>query len=328
MNFISRIIKSKLFQGFAITTMGSGISKLILILATFYCTNMMSKADFGSFSFIRNTLNLILCVCALNYMGLCTKFAAEARISEKGKKRLYLMFLFSFLLCLVGGIGLLVMPESWLSALLGETGLTSYFRLMGILFPVFMLQPLIEGVLRGLKSFNLIGALQVLSSIFYFAVVALGIWMSGLSGAIYGVLCYYFVYSLVCGIVLFRQIGNNRRELFEWNNARTEMEIFPKLIIPVFALSFIAAPLTWWAQALLAKYDSLAAVGSMSAILQVRNFIILIPSYFFSTFMAFAATYHAEKKYDEYFHQFSRFIIPLGGIAFIISSIILFRKKY
>ena len=89
------------------------------------------------------------------------------------------------------------------------------------------------------------------------------------------------------------------------------------MIIPVFLMSFIEAPITWWAQVLLAKYDTMKSIGEMTVILQIRNVIMIIPSYFFSTFMTFAAKMRAERDYVNYFSRFN-----LIGIFIFISSII------
>ena len=89
------------------------------------------------------------------------------------------------------------------------------------------------------------------------------------------------------------------------------------MIIPVFLMSFIEAPITWWAQVLLAKYDTMKSIGEMTVILQIRNVIMIIPSYFFSTFMTFAAKMRAERNYVNYFSRFN-----LIGIFIFVSSII------
>ena len=67
---LDRFVNSRLLRGFIVTLLGSGSSKIILVLTTFYATNNLSLLEFGEFSFIRNTLNTILCICALNFSDL------------------------------------------------------------------------------------------------------------------------------------------------------------------------------------------------------------------------------------------------------------------
>ena len=176
-----RINNSKLIKGFVVTILGSGASKIILVLATFICSNMLGKMEFGELSFVRNTLNMILCICALNFSALCTKFTTEAKTSVASLHRLFLLFIFSLVVCFVIGLLLIITPEGKLLELLSTMTIVKFFKIIGVLLPLFMLQPLVEGVLRGLKKFDIIGILQTLSSFFYLVVIFLGIKIDAVS---------------------------------------------------------------------------------------------------------------------------------------------------
>lgn len=304
--YINKVKKSPIFNGFLITTLGSGLSKVILVASTFYCTNMLTKAEFGGFSFVRNTLNMILVICALNYEGLCIKFTAEAKYQERASKRLLLLFVFSLTLCFVAGVSLLLLPKSTMLSILGDASLIGYFRVLGLMLPAFMLQPLLEGVFRGLKEFKLIGYLQVSSSLVFFILIVLGIHLADYDGAVYGMLLYYLLYALISLVYAFRITNVIAFLKTNIKGLRDEFHVLWNMILPVFLLSFIEAPINWWAQVILTKHDSLTAIASMTAILQIRNLTILIPNYFFSTFGAFASTYNAQGNYKEYFRKFER----------------------
>ena len=100
-DFKTRVNGSSLIKSFFVTLFGSGMSKFILVVATFYCTNMLTKAEFGEFSFVRNTLTMILTICASNFSSLCTKFATEAKTSVASVQRLMLLFVFSLVMCII-----------------------------------------------------------------------------------------------------------------------------------------------------------------------------------------------------------------------------------
>lgn len=61
-------------------------SKLLIVLTTLYCSNVLTQDEFGEFSFIRNTLSTVLLICATNFSGLAVKFAAEAMLSKESLK--------------------------------------------------------------------------------------------------------------------------------------------------------------------------------------------------------------------------------------------------
>lgn len=321
----SRFLKRKqspIFYSFIVTTAGSGISKLLLVLLTFYCSNTLSQYDFGAFSFVRNTLNMILCICALNYMELCTKFTVEASHSNKAALRLALLMMFSLSICLLFGFCLFLLPQATIVSIVSSYELIPYFRVIGVLLAVFMLQPLIEGILRGYKSFKLIGVLQIISAIAFIVFSVVGIQVAGIDGALCAIIAYYVFYSTISSIAVIREKGLYKKEkmkelCYRVKHCLKEYKILYTMILPVFLMSFLEAPVNWWAQVLLSKYGTFEAVGVMTVILQIRNMLMLLPSYFFSTFSSFAASLNAEKNYVDYFSKFRRtkYWLLLGSLG-------------
>lgn len=294
-------------KGFFETLLGSGTSKIIMMLATFVFTHILTKEEFGSFSFMRNTLNMILCVCALNYVGLITKYTAESEYKEESKCRISIVLLFSFAICLILGSILLMLPNNALCRIAGDESLVTPFRVTGMLLPIFMLQPLIEGILRGYKKFRTIGLLQITTAICFVLFVVAGALANGAAGAVHGLLLYYFVYAVIsiCVIVKKSPIIELIKSV-PLSALRKESTIIWTMILPVFLLSFVEAPVNWWAQVMMADYDSIGSVGSMSAILQIRNILIIVPNYFFSTFTTFQASLNAQGNQKQYFKNFRR----------------------
>lgn len=300
-----RMNSSNLFRSFLATVAGSGVSKIILVIATFVCSNMLGKMEFGELSFVRNTLNMILCICALNFSALCTKFTTEAKTSVVSLHRLFLLFAFSFTICIVIGGVLIITPEKILLSLLSTDTVVKFFKIIGVLLPIFMLQPLIEGVLRGLKKFKLIGILQTTSSVFYLGVVSLGILLGGLNGALIGVISYYALYSIVSlSILQYKYHISNR--IHQITSAWQEKGALYTMVIPLFLMSFIDAPVMWVAQVILSKSGSMESIGSMTAMMQIRTLAMLIPSYFSNTYIAFAGELNSEKRYGDYYRQFAK----------------------
>lgn len=317
------IEKSNLFKGFIVTILGSGSSKIILVLATFICSNLLGKMEFGELSFVRNTLNMILCICALNFSALCTKLTTEAKTSITSLHRLFLLFLFSLIVCLFIGLFLILSPERYLLEILTTKTIVKFFKIVGVLLPLFMLQPLIEGILRGLKKFHLIGILQTTSSVFYLVAVFVGIKNDGLNGALIGVVLYYALYSLISVLILQRKYCV-LQQLYKLRGAWSEKKSIVKMILPLFLMSFIDAPTLWIAQVILSKSASMEAVGSMTAMMQIRNLAMLIPSYFSNTYIAFAGELNTQKRYVEYYFQYQKIIrlyLLVGISMFVIFSV-------
>lgn len=303
-----RLKQSEVFSALLITVLGSGLSKLILVGVTFYCTNSLSKEGFGELSFIRNTLQMILCLCVANFVNLCTKYVAELFTQKESGSKLFLLFLFSLSICVCFSIIINIIPDDQLLKFIHSANLIPFFRILGLLLPLFMLQPLIEGVLRGLKKFKLIGLLQVSTSIFFAFCVICGTYFFSTKGAIVGVLLYYTLYSLISLFLLSRNVNIIASIRKYSKNAYKEISTLYKIIFPVFLLSFIDAPVNWWAQVYMSKLEGMESIASMTVILQVRNIMLLIPTYYFSTLTTFVARQNAEGCLISYYSKFNKSI--------------------
>lgn len=323
-SLIKRLKESAIFKGFVFTTIGSGLSKAIMIIATFYCTHTLTQAEFGEFSFINNSLVMLLTICASNYSRLCTKFATEAKTSVESVQRLYILFLFSLAACVLAAIMVVLLPDSTLEYVFGDSGMLSFLRFAALLLPLFMLQPLIEGVLRGLMKFKLISIVQVTASLFYMFTLIVGIKLAGLNGAVWALLVYHSVFAVLCLFCLLK-IAPVSSHFSQIRGFGKEWRVIPKMVLPVFLASFVEAPMFWILQLLLSKYSTIAAVGGMTVMKQVRNFALLIPTYFFNTYIAFAGKMNAEKNFNAYFSQFDRLIryfFWLGIVFFVAFSVL------
>ena len=323
-SIISRIKNSDLIKGFAITTIGSGVSKAIMIAATFYCTHKLTQNEFGEFSFINNTLIMILTICATNFARLCTKFATEAKSSNGSLQRLFILFLFSLGACVLAGMLILVLPDKVLEYVFGESKMLSFLRFSALLLPLFMLHPLIEGVLRGMMRFKLISTIQIVAAFLYLILLIVGISLGGVNGAIISLLVYYSAFSLIF-VISLRRLVPPSKVLFRLKGFQQQWGVIPKMVLPVFLASFVEAPMFWVLQVLLTKHSSFASVGGMTVIKQIRNFALLIPNYFFNTYIAFAGKMNADKNYVGYFAQFDKLIksfFLIGIIAFLVFSVL------
>ena len=323
--FVERLKSSALARGFLQTFIGSGAAKVILILSTFVFSNMMTKDGFGTFSFMRNTMNIMLGICAINYSGLVTKFTTEVLYKKESLYRLAILFFFTLFSCVFLAIIILSVPDRLLSSLNSGAYFSHFFRIAGLLLPLFILQPLIEGILRGIKRFKLIGILQTLLAICFVVFIVFGYSIWGVKGAIIGLLFYYSLFSIVSVVVLITKTDFlYYLHDFEFRSIHAQIGTLWRMILPVFILSFIEAPINWWGQALISKHDSIGSVGSLSAILQIRNLLIIVPDYFFSTFMTFQSVHNAQNDQGQYYkNQRLTFLIllPLS----ILASLVLIR---
>lgn len=319
MSFISNYNSSELFRGVTATTIWQGSAKILLVFATLLCSNVLSPNDFGVYSFVKNTLNLIVLMCATNFSGLCTKFATESLSSESSLRRLYLLFFFTVSISIVFGFIVIAVPSEIINDFLRSGDIASYMRIIGLFLPIFILQPLFSGVLLGYKEFSLVGKYEFLSALLFCVLLGIGITSYGGRGAITALLFYYLVFSFI-GIIIILLYNKKHKYLKRCSNIMTERISLITMIIPVFIMSFIEVPIGWMGQALIARYDEVASVGVMTVITQIRTFALLIPTYFFNTLIPFITKLNQEKNYNEYFARFEKIfkVLLIASFALLI----------
>lgn len=319
MNIKDRLLSSKLVKGTIMTMLGSGVSKGLLIIATFCCARLLTKAEFGEFSFIRNTLITILSICAVRFGSLCTKFTVEAIECQQSKARLFLLLIFSFVVSAILGFLLVFLPQSLLLSIFDNDQTIFYFRIVGLFLPSFMIQPLVECILRGMMEFKRISILQVSMSVLFFVFTIVGIHIYNLIGAFIGLILYYLVYSILSVFFMVKH-RTFVKSILDFNEAKKEKIVICTMILPTFVTSFVDAPIYWISQVLMARVSNMEMVGSLSAVIQLRNVAFIIPSFFFSTFMAFAGKMYASNQIYKYYSQFKKliFIFVLVGLAISI----------
>ena len=54
LSIANRVRASELLKGFATTTFWSALSKLLIVLTTLYCSNVLTQDEFGEFVDLRN----------------------------------------------------------------------------------------------------------------------------------------------------------------------------------------------------------------------------------------------------------------------------------
>lgn len=315
-NFVYSLAKSELFRGFSITTICNGTAKLIMILSVFYCTHHLTKDEFGTYSFIRNTLNISIAICANKFSQLGTKFAAEMLIDKSSLKKLYLLFLFSLFICLLTGFAVYVCPDQIMIRYLENGLVVKYIKIVALLLPVFVIPPLTDSILIGLKKFKIAGVIQIIISFSYLIFLYIGISINGVEGAILSLFAYYILYAILTIIVLLK-INHTGSFLKKVDNVFSELPSLYKMVLPVFVMSFIDAPTNWVAQSVIAKYSSYASVGTLTVIEQIRSVIVIIPSYFFLVFTPFVTNLRLSKSYYEYFLKFKNVIMAFIPIVLI-----------
>lgn len=319
-------LKSEIVKGFATTSFFGVITKLITVLVTLYCSNMLAPDEFGEFGYLKNTLDIIIMICAANFTSLAIKFAAESMTSEKSLRRLYILVFFTLSVSFLATLIITIIPSGTLDVFFDNSSITHYIKVLGLLLPIFIVYPLVCAILRGYKEFTIVGAYETSVSTVYLLLIIVGVYLFKGKGAIYALFSFHFIASLV-GVLIVYHYNKHKSYLIKVSSIESENKCAISMILPVFLMSFIEAPLQWLGQTEVAKNGSYALVGCLTVIVQVRYVIQMLPSFFYSSFTSFVSILNAQRRHQEYFGKFTRLfkILVLMSVV-LVSLLVLFGK--
>ena len=324
---INRAKESELIKGFLSSAIWGVLTKVIMVVVTFYCSNTLAPEGFGEFSFIKETLNLVLAICAVNFSTLTVKLAAESMTVENSLRRLYLLFIFTIVVTLLLAFIVIVLPYDVLYSFTKGENVAYFVRVSALLLPFFIIQPLVSAVFRGYKQFNLVGIYETASSILFLLFVIIGVKIADYQGAIWAMLGYYFVFSLSGLLILFKY-NQKTHYLVKVKNISSQRKTIYTMIAPIFLTSFIEAPLVWIAQAEIGRRASYALVGALSVMLTIRYLIQIVPTYFYQSFVPHVTILNAEQKYRSYFVKFEQVTKALLVLAVVVGPILIIFGKF
>ena len=93
-------------------------------------------------------------------------------------------------------------------------------------------------------------------------------------------------------------------------------------------MSFVEAPLLWFAQAEIAKRGSYALVGGLSVILTIRYAIQVLPTYFYQAFTPIVTLLNMKGEYREYFNKFKKVSIALALVFVVLFVVLVLTGKF
>lgn len=325
--YIDLIKQSELLKGFFSSTIWGGLSKVIMVAVTFYCTNSLDPDGFGEFSFIRETLNLVLSICAVNFSTLTVKLAAESMKVEDSLRRLYLLFIFTICVTVLFAIIVVALPYDVILSFTKGNNVAYFVKISALLLPFFIIQPLVSAVFRGYKQFNLVGIYETVFSLLFLVFVIIGIHIGDYKGAVWAMLAYYFLFS-VFGLIILFKYNQKTHYLVRIRDVFSQKRSIYNMIAPIFITSFIEAPLMWLAQAEIGRRASYALVGGLSVMLTIRYLIQIVPTYFYQSFVPHVTILNSEKKYKDYFEKYKQVVNSLLLIAIVLIPILIVCGKF
>ena len=270
-----KVSSSSLFKDSFWAVFGNGLGHFLLLLSGIIIARFLGKDIYGEYGVVKTTMFYIASFSTLGLGFTATRFVARYNDTDnallKGSiiSSIIITTISSAVLCFF--LFIFSVP---LANYLGEPGLSTPFRFLGIIIIAKALSTTTGAILGGTKNFKAVGINNIISGV---CMLAMGVGFTyfwGLKGSLVALLSS----QLILCILNFFAIS--KKTLAKLVNVEGQPQYGPllKFTFPVALQELSYALAQWGVVMLLTKYSSLGEVGLYSAAAQWNAIILFMPS--------------------------------------------------
>ena len=273
-DIINRIIKGA-FWAFT----GTALAKFIVLVAGILCAHILGKEAYGEFGMVRSTINLFVVFGTAGLGMTAAKFISEYRKTQKSRvSKIFLVTnRFALLTGLVVTTLILIFSSTIAEATLNAPHLATPIRVGAILLYLTVLNGAQDGCLSGFEDFKSIAINTFLGSIAESALMLLGGYLYGVTGAIMGYGCGFVVLYLCNNIAIRRNLKKEGICIKKEKITFKDFKVIYQFTLPAALASFMTMPVYWIMRTMLVNKEGFGSVAIFDAADQWRVIIIFIP---------------------------------------------------
>lgn len=257
---------------------GSFLSKGIIFIVWIFIGRILGSSDYGAFGLIRETVILFASFAGLGLGITASKYISEYFVKdrEKAVNILSLTMQFGIMMGMVVGILFYVFAPYIADNMIKTPQLVNELRISSVILFFSALNGAQIGALQGLMRFRQIAIINLLQSILSFPIFYLGARFYGLTGAVYGLACYYVIISILSHIELHKALLVHKISL-PFLKAWRERNIILTYSFPAFSSGIVVVLTKWWSDVMLVNScDGFYEIGLFTAAYTFNSIFMMI----------------------------------------------------
>ncbi|WP_143000926.1 O-antigen translocase [Flavobacterium saliperosum] len=318
--------ENKLIKVLSMNSFSIGINFILGIVSVRIVAQFLGPSGMALIGSFRNFTTLFKSLSTLGVNASLVRLFVENKNDKSELSKIYSTFFWIFIMISVG-LGLLItLFSGFLSRLLFTTSDYAFaIRLFGLLLPFIVLNTFWIAVYNGLQQFRKIVFIQIVSSVFTFALTVSLIYFKRLEGALIATA----VSDIVLLIVTLLFVINNK-EYFQFDLQKIISKKYFSVIGRFSVMSLLSAiivPLTLISiRSLLIETHSVEKAGIWDAVNRISGFYML---FFSSGLSLYYMPRLAELKTDsEFINELKNYFKTLVPLFLILVAGIFFFKDF
>jgi O-antigen/teichoic acid export membrane protein len=277
-------VRKRFVVGALWSVAGAVVSRGFLLVAAVLCARFLGKEGFGALGMIQSTAGMFGVFAGLGLGLTATKYVSEYRRQDRirtgrilalsGSTAFISGALITLLMILLAPyLATYALASPQLAAPLAiGSGLVFFGAINGYQ----------TGALAGFEAFETIARVNFFAGIASFPLIVLGVWRSGLPGAIWGSVAALALNSALNNRALRRECAN-AEVFYHFASCHRELNVLRNFSLPAFLASIAVAPAMWVCNAWLVRQpEGYAQLGIYAAADKWRLLILFVPTSVFA----------------------------------------------
>ncbi len=275
-------LRRRLARGAFWAVTGTGVSRVLALLASIAVARVLGKTGFGEFGMVQSTIGLFGTFAGFGMGATATKHVAEHRTTDKAKagRIMALSGVTAAVTGLLMAAGLFLAAPFLAEKTLAAPRLAPLLRIGSLYLFFSAVNGAQTGALTGFEAFRTIAKLNLAIGLSYFPLVVGGVWLGGLEGAVWGL-----TLSMVLGWTVthfaLRKKAAAAGVPFEFRGCMKEWGVLWRFSFPSVINNAMLGPAMWVCNALLVnRPGGYGELGLLNAAMKWYAIVIFVPSQF------------------------------------------------
>lgn len=315
-------IARRIAQGSVWTTLGTGMGRVLNLLAMILAARLLGAEGFGGFGIVQSTLGMFGMFAGAALGATSTRYIAATHHTDPERTGRILALVIGSALGLVAVFAVAIIALApWLArAVLEAPDLTVALALGAGLVGIGVVRGVQDAILAGFEAFRRIALLRVLEGAAALALIPMLVDKFGTAGGI-AALTLGLTIAFVTGMhSLLREIRVHRVKL-RWRGAMSEWRVLRDFSAPSLIANSVATPVLWICMVMLSHTPGgLAELGVYNAAYQWHGPIVFVSMAIATVSLPILSQTWAKGDRDAFSRQFY-LVLGLGSAIALLPAL-------